>query len=68
MVKFSDDLDVETIYEIELRRGRYHCQCFQGNKETCRHREMLAIFIDQKQVDTGLLYDYDTGLWESALS
>lgn len=65
IVKFDDDLNVETIYELSSIRGRYRCPCFRGNSATCRHREMLAEFIKAKQINTALFYDYDNNSWKS---
>jgi len=64
IIKWSDDLEVEASYELELVRGwSYRCQCFQGNKPSCRHRVMLEAFIKYKALDSNLFYDYDGGKW-----
>lgn len=64
VVKFDNDLNLETIYT--LRRGysgKYYCNCFAGNRDTCRHREMLAGFIKHNVVDSKYFFDYENWRW-----
>lgn len=63
IVKFDGDLNIIAIYELTLRRGYVSCQCFQANKSTCRHRQMIEIFTQQSRADKGWFYAYDTGEW-----
>lgn len=65
IVKFDEWLEVqpESIYELTVRRGWVHCPCHQGNKETCRHREMLKLFIQMNRVDKGWFYEYSASKW-----
>ena len=44
------------------------CDCFAGNKGTCRHREMVCIFEDAGEINTGRQYDYDKKKWYDAAS
>jgi len=66
MVKFDDWFNVETSYLLYQPYNKYYyvCNCFQSNKPSCRHREMLSMFIKEKKVNTGWFYNYDTKVWE----
>jgi hypothetical protein len=64
MVKFDQDINVEAVYEITYRRGRFYCDCPQGGKSpTCRHRDMIPVFTSHKAVNTGKFYDYENDKW-----
>ncbi len=63
IVKFDEAINVLAIYELIQRRGYVSCQCFQASKHTCRHRQMIEIFIQYARVDQGWFYAYDTGEW-----
>lgn len=63
IVKWSDDLDIEATYELWTVRGRYHCHCFQANKPSCRHRDMLTQFLNAGRVDTHYFLDFDNWRW-----
>lgn len=64
MVKFDKHLEIEAVYEIQHRRGRFYCECPQGAKSsTCKHREMIPIFARKRAVNTGRFYCHDTGEW-----
>jgi hypothetical protein len=67
MVKFDADLNVEAVYEMRQTRRTVHCPCFRGNGASCRHREMLQLFLAQKAVNTGKFYDYDGKRWLPAV-
>jgi hypothetical protein len=65
MVKFDQYLNVEAVYEIQYRRGRFYCDCPQGSKShTCKHREMVPMFANHKAVNSGRFYCQETGDWE----
>jgi len=63
VTKFDEDLEVESSYVLKVVQGRFRCQCFQANKPSCRHRDMLERFITQKKVDTTMFYHYEAGMW-----
>lgn len=64
MVKFDTLFNIESVYNIAYRRGKFYCECEQARKApTCRHRTMIPIFNQHKAVDSGKFYDYDTGEW-----
>jgi len=64
MVKFDQYLNVEKIYNILYRRGRFYCDCPQGVKgPACRHRDMVPVFTSHKAVNTGKFYCYETEEW-----
>jgi hypothetical protein len=54
-------LAVETVYNVTQWRKYKHCDCIAGyNKRwTCRHRQMVDLFIKDNKVGSGSLYDYD---------
>lgn len=66
--KFDDLLNVLTVYELTQRRGWISCPCFQGGKSTCRHREMVSIFMQCNRIDKGWFYEYNTGQWLKPLT
>ncbi len=67
VVKFSDDLEVESVYHLRRNRGRFSCECFAANRPSCRHREMIKVFIETSGIDTGRFYDWDHGKWRPSL-
>ena len=68
MVKFDEWLNVEAVYEIQYRRGRFYCDCPQGQKApTCKHRDMIPVFCSKKAVDKGKFYCADTGEWDGSI-
>jgi hypothetical protein len=66
-VKFDDDLNVESIYDMPVYGRRVGCPCFQGNRETCRHRTMVGIFEAVARVNTGWFLDFDKNTWHKPL-
>ncbi len=63
VIKFDDLFNVVTEYELIQRSWGLQCACFAANKETCRHREMAALFIRLNRVDKGWFYNYGARLW-----
>jgi hypothetical protein len=59
ITKFDSDFNVLSSYETNV----HGCQCPQGHKATCRHREMLVMFQSTGHVDDGWLLDWHTRLW-----
>lgn len=69
MVKFDYLFNVEAVYNILYRRGRFYCDCPQGGKApTCRHRDMVPIFNQHKAVNSGKFYCYEDKTWIPAIS
>jgi hypothetical protein len=69
MVKFDNWLNVEAIYTIQHRRGRFYCDCPHGGKNpTCKHRDMIAIFCQHKAVNSGRFYCHETGAWKAKVT
>jgi hypothetical protein len=65
MVKWDQYLNIEGIYNIIYRRGRFYCDCPQGQKHyTCKHRDMIPTFAQHKAIDSGRFYCQETGDWE----
>src|SRR5712692_5314182 len=69
ITKFDDDLEVQSTYvmtrqEIPGRAiGMIRCSCPASGRPTCRHREMVPLFILTNRVDTGWFYDHDAMKW-----
>jgi hypothetical protein len=63
MVKFDFLLNVQEVYNIRYSRGRLHCECFAANKPTCRHRDMIPLFVTKRAVDSLKFYCYETQQW-----
>lgn len=65
IVKYDHLLNIERTYEIHRNaRGDLKCFCAAGEKPTCRHRDMLFIFLRRDKVNTHWFLNYTTGLWE----
>lgn len=58
ITKFEDDAPISS-YLCTFDE----CDCQAGQRPTCRHRQMLPLFIAREAVDTGWWYDYDRGGW-----
>jgi len=68
MSKFDNDLNLNGSYTLRHVRGRtYACDCPAANRHTCRHREMMPLFLAEKAVNTGRFYDYDKKMWIAPL-
>jgi len=39
------------------------CTCFAGSKDTCRHRQMVTIFEEEKCIDSRRAYNFDQAKW-----
>lgn len=63
MVKFDFLFNVEAVYYIRFSRGRFYCDCPAYKNVSCKHRDMVPIFLDHKAVDSGKFLCYDTGEW-----
>jgi hypothetical protein len=69
MVKFDELLWVEAVYHIQYKRGRFYCDCPQGQKaSTCRHRDMVRVFNEHRAVNSGKFYCYEYQTWHPAIS
>lgn len=68
MVKFDFLLNVETVYNLSIYKGRMSCQCFRHKSPDCRHREIIRLFISLKRINRGYFYCYDTGEWQLPVS
>lgn len=65
ITKFDDDLNPQGSYNVgnDPNTGQLYCDCPAGQRHTCRHREMLPIFLDTNRVNTNWFYDYDAKGW-----
>lgn len=59
----ADGVTPITSYDLSFKNKRAECPCWAGNKSTCRHRKMLAEFMQKKRVGAGWLYDFDNNRW-----
>jgi hypothetical protein len=59
ITKFDDDLDVESSYITSPST----CECPAGVRDSCRHRQMLPVFIGAKRIDKPWFLDFDTDEW-----
>jgi hypothetical protein len=72
---FGDEYAVIKYDQLGVEGGIYHvvcstlgdmCDCPAGQRETCRHREMVYIFKDAGMMDRETArYNYDTKQWAS---
>lgn len=58
--KFNDG-EVESSYLCSTTE----CQCPAGSRQTCRHRQMLPMFLNRGAVDTFWFLDWDRKGWVS---
>lgn len=59
ITKFNELGDVESSYLCT----ETECECPAGQRQTCRHRQMLPKFINREAVNTFWFYDHDRGGW-----
>lgn len=70
-IKLDKDLNpngeyVVTIVNADEPNQFMTCACFAGSKSVCRHRTMLALFLEKGLIDTGSLYEFDKELWHAS--
>jgi hypothetical protein len=59
IAKFDDDFNVESAYELTENE----CSCPAGSRKSCRHRQMLPVFLAANAVDTEQFYCFETSSW-----
>jgi hypothetical protein len=57
--KFDEHMDVIASYLCT----EDECDCPAGVRPTCRHRQMLPLFIRRKAIGSGWMLDFDRGGW-----
>jgi hypothetical protein len=60
ITKFTSDLDVEASYLTTEKE----CSCPAAARPTCRHRQMLPMFIGAQRVDSFWFLDWEAGRWK----
>ena len=50
-----------TTYNVGEAGNGLTCDCYAGNRETCRHRQMIQLFEGKP---SGTLYNFDLDLWK----
>ena len=69
VVKMERDHDVVEIYDVSRHvlgqdsTAIWGCGCYASNKSTCRHREMVKLFLEEGAVGSRKAYDYDKQKW-----
>lgn len=59
ITKFSEHGEVESSYLCT----ETECECPAGVRDTCRHRQMLPMFLNREAVDTFWFLDWDRKGW-----
>jgi len=67
VIKMDRDFDKEGEYNVNFvpspSGGFLTCDCFASNKATCRHRQMVTLFNEQRLVNSRRAYDFDKKRW-----
>lgn len=61
VTKMDRDWEVEDTYYVSKHVSV--CSCFAGSKSTCRHRQLVDIFVAEQKVDSREAYDFDKQRW-----
>jgi len=61
VVKMERDFEHVETYRISKHVNV--CSCFAGNKPTCRHRLLLAMYLKEDAIDSRRAYDFDKDKW-----
>jgi len=64
IAKLDRDYNPEGIYTLSARE----CSCPRSHKHTCRHREMLPVFLKAGHVDDGWFLEWETRQWRRPLA
>lgn len=59
ITKFDGDLNPEANYVV----SETDCTCPAGHRPTCRHRQMLPVFLSCDAVDQAVYWDHEAGEW-----
>ena len=59
ITKFDEDMNPLHSYLTTLTE----CDCPAGERETCRHRQMLARFLERGYVNQPFFWDHERGGW-----
>jgi hypothetical protein len=59
MTKFDKHFEVESSYLV----SKGECACPAGRLPTCRHRQMLLLFMAKKHIGDGFLLNHETNTW-----
>ena len=59
ITKFDEDMNPLHSYLTTLTE----CDCPAGQRETCRHRQMLVHFLDRKRVNAPWFWDHERSGW-----
>lgn len=61
IAKFDKNMELESNYLVSMNE----CACPRGERPTCRHRQMLSLFLKHKHVDDGWFLDFHTKQWHN---
>lgn len=59
ITKFDADMNVESSYLCTTSE----CDCPAGQRQTCRHRQMLPRFLERNHIGDEWFFDFDRGGW-----
>lgn len=63
ITKFTPDLEVESTYLT----SESECECPAGHRHTCRHRQMLPMFIEKPATRGQYFLDFERKVWLPAV-
>lgn len=59
ITKFDNDFNVESSYITT----EHSCDCPAGHRPSCRHRDMLGVFLKTQRNDSHWFLEWDTKGW-----
>lgn len=63
-----DDIDEMRVYYLYPHNKGHICICPAGNSPLdCRHKRIVAAFMQYNKLSTGWWYEYDTNTWHKPL-
>lgn len=63
--KFDEDFRLSDTYYVDKNPNPTErmCTCFAGTKDTCRHRQIVTLFLTNGIIDSNKLYNFDKAKW-----
>jgi hypothetical protein len=67
VLKVTADFEPAGGYTVSDSSNHLECDCFAGNKHTCRHRDMVRMYKSsaefRQKIDNGAKYNFDKDKW-----
>lgn len=63
VLKFDEDLEHLETYSTSAEG----CTCPAGHMDTCRHRQILGLFLETDRVNSGWFVDWDRTKWHNPI-